>query len=172
MFFAASGPAHGGVSAESVARAVHDIVDAFYRERAALAASNACPCGACDAIAQLELKVVVHRGDVLRYRLGGMQDLSGLAVIETHRLLKNSLGRSRYVLVTEAAGTVALDWPTLDHGHVERYEDVGDMRATVYLPPDPGHGAQTRGAAERARDLAGKLARNARSVPPAAQPSR
>ncbi len=164
VFCAASGDARGDVTAGSAAGAVRRIVEAFYRERAALASSNACPCDACHVIAELELKVIVHRGDVLRYRLGGMQDLSGLAVIEAHRLLKNSLGRRRYVLVTEAARDVVLDWPTLGHGHVEHYDDLGDMHATVYLPPEPDDDAGTRRAGERARDLAGKLASNARSV--------
>ena len=107
MFYAVSerGDPAKGTSGARVAGAIQSMVEAFYGKRTALRASNLCPCEACQHIDDLDIKVVVHRGPMLHYRLQGLQDLSGLAVIEAHQLLKNSLGLQRYVLVSEAAAS-------------------------------------------------------------------
>lgn len=131
--------------------------------RGDLAASNLCPCEACQHITDLDIKVIVHRGAIMRYELRGLEDLSGVAVIEAHRLLKNSLGRDRYVLVSETASAdVELPWERAPAVHVEPYDDVGEVRCDVYFLDD-GQAADD-GAVSRVRDLAGKLASNARTL--------
>ncbi len=166
MFYAISdrGDPTEGTSGPRVAAAVHDMVTAFYRKRAELLAGNLCPCEACEHITELDLKVVVHRGDILRYRLRGLEDLSGMAVIEAHRLLKNSVGRDRYVLVSEAAaGDVRLPWTLAPEQHVERYDGVGEVRCNLYpLEEEPVPVSEV--AKSPVRDMAGKLASNVKTI--------
>ncbi len=136
MFYAVSerDDPESGVSGSGVAAAVQDMVTAFYRKRDELLAGNLCPCEACEHIPGLELKVVVHRGDIMHYRLRGLEDLSGMAVIEAHRLLKNSVGRNHYVLVSEAAAeNVRLHWELEPEKHRESYEGIGEVACDLYL---------------------------------------
>ncbi|NNE63683.1 MAG: DUF2652 domain-containing protein [Gammaproteobacteria bacterium] len=136
MFYAVSerDNPESGTSGPDVATAVHEMVASFYRKRAELLAGNLCPCEACKHIPGLEIKMVVHRGDIMRYRLRGLEDLSGMAVIEAHRLLKNSVGGEHYVLVTEAAAEdVRLRWKLEPDRHRESYEGIGEMRCDLYL---------------------------------------
>ena len=153
-----------GASGAGVADAVGRIVEAFYERRSRLAGGNLCPCEACRHIRELELKVVVHRGEIVRYRLQGLEDLSGLVVIEAHRLLKNSLGLARYVLVSEAAAAdVELPWPRREARHREVYDGIGEMRCELYsLEELPGAAAAT--APSPLRDTAGKLGSNLKSL--------
>lgn len=166
MFYSVSDRADpvNGASGARVAGAVHDMVTAFYRKRAELLACNLCLCEACKHITELELKVVVHRGDIMRYRLRGLEDLSGMAVIEAHRLLKNSVGRNRYVLVSEAAAVnVRLPWERAPEQHRERYDGVGEMRCDLY-PLEAEPVAVSEVTKSRMRDLAGKLASNVQTL--------
>jgi hypothetical protein len=165
MFYATSIDADpgSGVDGETVAGAVHDLVSAFYLKRAVLATGNLCPCAACRDIADLDIKVVVHRGDVVHYYLHGLEDLGGFVVIEAHRLLKNSLERSHYVLVSEAAArSVTLSWRREPEAHCESYDDIGDVSCDLYLLEDGSVGDIV--AVPRMRDLTGKLAANARDL--------
>jgi hypothetical protein len=153
-----------GASGPRVAAAIHDMVTAFYRKRAQLLAGNLCPCEACKHMDELELKVVVHRGQIVRYRLRGLEDLSGMAVIEAHRLLKNSLERNRYVLVSEAASAdVRLPWERAPAQHRESYDGIGEVRCDLYLL-DEEPGAPDEVPKSPLRDLAAKLAGNVQTV--------
>ena len=166
MFYAVSdrdNPAEG-VGGPSVAAAVHDMVTAFYRKRDELLASNLCPCEACKHITGLDLKVVVHRGDILRFRLRGLEDLSGMAVIEAHRLLKNSVGRDRYVLVSEAAAEdVRLLWKLAPEKHREHYDGVGEVCCDLY-PLEEETGPASEIAKSSVQDMVGKLASNVQAI--------
>lgn len=166
MFYAVSNrddPTEGA-SGSSVAAAVHNLVTAFYRKRDELLAGNLCPCEACKHITGLDLKVVVHRGGILRYRLRGLEDLSGMAVIEAHRLLKNSVGRDRYVLVSEsAAKDVRLSWKLAPEKHRERYDGVGEVCCDLYLLEEET-GPANEIVKSPVHDMVGKLANNVQTV--------
>jgi hypothetical protein len=121
-----------GQADASVRRSLFAFFRAFDRRRAELVAANTCPCEACTTIDRLELKVIDHYGQVLRYKLGRFDELAGLDVIIAHRLLKNSLAAARYLLVTEAAwqrfepdGSIRL------RRRVEACEGVGDVPIVV-----------------------------------------
>lgn len=125
------------ITADALNDSITAILRAFYTRRAELVRDNACPCGACHHVEDLELKVIVHRGPILRYRLSGGEELSGVPVIAAHRLLKNSVDLDRYVLVTNAArkGFVLPPAETITR-HVEQ-TDVGEITADVYgFQPD------------------------------------
>ncbi len=170
ILFYAEAPQAAGPPGGELGATLVDLLAAFYARRKELEASNLCPCNACRHIGDLDLKIVVHRGPVLRYHLGEFQELSGLPVIAVHRLLKSSLHLDRYLMITEAAGAACrLPAGFTPREHVESYEGIGEVAAQIYEfePENLPRGAVSR-QDERplspGRDLAGKLRANARTL--------
>lgn len=60
-----------------------------------------CRCGACETASKLSLKFVVHQGPVEINNIKDHLKLHGSDIIIAHRLLKNSIHDSQYVLFTE-----------------------------------------------------------------------
>ena len=75
----------------------------FERKKKFLEASNICHCQACVNIESLKLKVFTHFGEVLMTNLKNFNELSGVDVILVHRLMKNDVNSSEYILMTEQA---------------------------------------------------------------------
>jgi uncharacterized protein YndB with AHSA1/START domain len=77
---------------------------AFRRRLRDIASASRCECNACIRIPDLDLKVVVHHGPVIRQRIAGHDELLGPSVIVVHRLLKSdvveSTGIKAYALYT------------------------------------------------------------------------
>jgi uncharacterized protein YndB with AHSA1/START domain len=69
--------------------------------------ASTCECRACAAMAGLDFKFVVHRGEMVKQKMGGRVELAGRDVILVHRLLKNTLaeklGGHAYALYSDAA---------------------------------------------------------------------
>lgn len=69
--------------------------------------ASTCECRACAAMAGLDFKFVVHRGEMVKQKMGGRVELAGRDVILVHRLLKNTLsekmGGRAYALYSDAA---------------------------------------------------------------------
>jgi hypothetical protein len=116
--------------------ALMDIIDntymAFRNEAEALFMKSTCP---CRAIPTLDLKFMVHHGNILVQQVAGIQDLLGTDVNLVHRLLKNhvveSTGWRGYALFTNQG---------LEHMDVDRqpfiqqtesYEQLGDVQTFV-----------------------------------------
>ncbi len=124
---------------QSVASAALDFFAAFDQKRRDLISGNSCPCRACARIRHLDLKVLVHFGRALVYRLKRFEELSGFDVVLAHRLLKNSVNAKRYLLASRPA------WDKLDlsstvtaETHSESYEGVGEVETLVVrIPADP-----------------------------------
>ena len=101
-------------------------------------------CSACPVVANLDLKMVLHRGQAVRQTVGSRTDLLGPAVNVVHRLLKNSiqarLGYRPYLFLTDAAAASLL---LAESGvaHREDYPDVGSISGRVV----PLGGGRTRG---------------------------
>lgn len=123
--------------ARDVARQVLAFFPAFHDRARELARSRAsCPCGACRAILDLRLKAVVHAGDAAFRRIRQFEELTGEDVIVAHRLLKNSVDRPEYVLVTEAFHRLLPDdrfGP--GESRVESYDDLGPVPVRVFAAP-------------------------------------
>lgn len=85
-------------------------------------------CTACPAVADLDLKAVLHRGQAVRQAVGAASDLLGPAVTVAHRMLKNTvrdrIGYRPYLFVSDAAAT-ALGLSDLGLAHREAYADAG-----------------------------------------------
>jgi uncharacterized protein YndB with AHSA1/START domain len=111
---------------------------AFRRRLRDIAQASMCECDACMRMPTLDLKIVVHSGDVARQRIAGREELAGRAVIEVHRLLKNdvenTLGTAAYALYSEAClRATGLDDPKGAGlvGHRETYEFLGELTVWV-----------------------------------------
>ena len=91
-------------------------------------------CTACPAVAHLDLKAVLHRGQAVRQTVGSGSDLLGPAVTVAHRLLKNTIreqiGSRPYLFLTDAAGS-ALGLSQLGIEHREEYADAGRIQGRV-----------------------------------------
>ena len=109
---------------------------AFSDKLAELIASNICNCETCKNIEKLQLKIIVHCGEALFYKIGGFNELSGADVIIVHRLLKNSVKSHQYLLLTEAARR-DIELPgglVLVEGE-EIYDEIGAVKTYAYLLP-------------------------------------
>ncbi|WP_168194574.1 DUF2652 domain-containing protein [Antarcticibacterium arcticum] len=88
---------------------------------------------------KLSLKLIAHYGKFGQYELGSFRKLYGAPVIEAHRLLKNSVKSSRYVLITDdllegSPTTAAINNPEFLRGHklCESYDNIRDITFTVF----------------------------------------
>jgi class 3 adenylate cyclase len=91
-------------------------------------------CTACPAVANLDLKAVLHRGPTVRQTVGSGSDLLGPAVTLAHRLLKNTIrdriGFRPYLFLTDPAATaLGLDRVGIAHG--EEYPDAGRIEGRI-----------------------------------------
>jgi uncharacterized protein YndB with AHSA1/START domain len=106
---------------------------AFRRRVRDIERASRCECNACIRIPNLDLKLVVHHGTVLRHKVAGREELLGAPVIVVHRLLKNAVaeatGLSAYAMYTDAA-IVAAGIDADGQGlvrHVEPTDVAGDV---------------------------------------------
>jgi hypothetical protein len=122
--------------AASLLDVLDDAFAAFDARRRRLAADDSCACKACRSVGNLDLKVIAHHGAFLRQTVAGRPQLSGTNVILAHRLLKNGLARTGYLLLTEAA-LEYMDIEATAAGLVaqsERYEHLGEVRCFAAEP--------------------------------------
>jgi hypothetical protein len=98
-FFYAIVPTSGGE--EKMAEALLVIRKAFLRRRDDLAINRLCTCDGCTQAGDLKLKFVAHVGEVAFQKVKRYTELAGVDVILVHRLLKNSVPVSEYVLMSE-----------------------------------------------------------------------
>jgi hypothetical protein len=120
---------------DEVLRRLQALHEAFRtrRDQQALSARDHV-CTACPVVANLDLKMVLHRGQAVRQTVGAQTELLGPAVNVAHRLLKNSiqarLGYRPYLFLTDAAANGLL---LGDAGvqHREDYADVGSVSGRV-----------------------------------------
>ena len=133
VFAAASAPgldAQGRRVLETIAATYRAFVDA--RTRAIPSRDHVCT--ACPVVAQLDLKVILHRGHTVRQSVGAGSDLLGPAVTVAHRLLKNTIrdeiGYRPYLFLTDPAAS-ALGLPDLGTAPGETYADAGTIHGRV-----------------------------------------
>jgi class 3 adenylate cyclase len=110
------------------------LYQAFHARREQARAARDHVCTACPVVGSLDLKMVLHRGQVVRQSIGNRTELLGPAVNVAHRLLKNSiqarLGYRRYLFLTDAAAR-GLDLAEPGVAHREDYADVGSVHGRV-----------------------------------------
>ena len=94
-----------------------------------------CPCEACCKIDQLKLKAVLHHGEVAIKRLRQFEELAGKDVIIIHRLLKNSIDKNEYILITDdfykLSGSGTYGEPDI---RTEHCEGIGNVKVIALYP--------------------------------------
>lgn len=104
----------------------------FTKRLAELKVTNTCGCDACMNINTLTIKLIVHAGKALFYKIDGLSELAGPDVIIVHRLLKNHVDSKEYILITRSAFAALEMEPSPEYlESVEPYDDVGDIPVMV-----------------------------------------
>ena len=133
VFAAASAPTLDG-QGKRVVETIGATYRAFVDARTRAIPSSDHVCTACPAVANLDLKVILHRGPSVHQSVGAGSDLLGPAVTVAHRLLKNTIreeiGYRPYLFLTDAAAS-ALGVPELGTAHGETYADAGTIEGRV-----------------------------------------
>lgn len=132
--FAAAPAAGLDGQGDRVLGTIHGTYRAFIDARTRAIPSSDHVCTACPVVANLDLKVVLHRGQAVRQSVGSGSDLLGPAVTVAHRLLKNTvrdrIGARPYLFMTDAAATgLGLHRVGLAHG--EEYPDAGQIKGRI-----------------------------------------
>jgi hypothetical protein len=126
------------------------LYETFRTRREVARAARDHVCTACPVVSNLDLKMVLHRGQAIRQTVGSQTELLGPAVNVVHRLLKNSiqadLGYRPYVFLTDAAAAW-LHLAELGVEHREDYSDVGPVSGRV-VPLGESPGQSIAGAAD------------------------
>ena len=117
-------------------QALHCVATFRKREREMVGECKLCACDACTTVGRLKLKAVLHHGEAVFTQVRQFTKLSGEDMILVHRLLKNSIGRKEYILLTESLHGLGADpggW-TLE-SRSEDCEGLGRVNVKVYYPP-------------------------------------
>lgn len=88
-------------SQEKLLAQIETMYTAFYGHLHLLEKNRICPCNACAMAPQLELKIVAHCGTIQYLNVQGKKKPFGQPVIETHRLLKNSINSNNYIIISK-----------------------------------------------------------------------
>lgn len=148
------GPQDWSATGSALGQRLTDFQTAFHRRLHELAGSNVCGCVACQSMVSLRLKLIGHYGTVVQSTVAGFTEVSGVDVIVLHRLLKNTVKGSEYILLTEEAFQFLSPAGTYQ-AHREKYDDVGDINLRLLdLQPNPPADARPRFSI---RDMGRKL---------------
>jgi len=122
---------------QSFLEALENLYFVFADTRRQMVQNTTCTCRACQNIAKLDLKMVIHYGEYALQKLGDREELLGADVIVPHRMLKNHViertGIESYALFSEAAvqasNLLQLAYPLVPHSEV--YEHIGEINMQV-----------------------------------------
>jgi class 3 adenylate cyclase len=132
--FAAAPAAGLDGQGDRVLDTIHGMYRAFIDARTRAIPSSDHICAACPVVANLDLKVVLHRGQAVRQAVGSGSDLLGPSVTVAHRLLKNTvreqIGNRPYLFMTDAAAT-GLGLRGIGLAHGEEYPDAGQINGRI-----------------------------------------
>ncbi len=126
----------------------------FVAKRDMLTVDRSCDCASCSQLEGLSLKFVAHEGEVAEQRVKRHAELAGLDVILVHRMLKNSVPLTEYVLMTDpVAERLTETWRDRCMPLVHDFEGIGET-STHYIdltgvhdsaePPRDRSSARTR----------------------------
>lgn len=129
-------------------QAIAAIQTSFVARREQMRIDRLCSCDGCVQVGELKLKFVIHAGEVAFQRVKSFTELAGLDVILVHRMLKNSVPLSEYVLmsppvlegVDEALRSQAQEIEEDLEGIGKmpfHYVDLGALLAVLPEPPRP-----------------------------------
>ncbi|ATB27513.1 DUF2652 domain-containing protein [Melittangium boletus] len=147
-------------------RQISGIRRAFLARRQRLALDRMCKCDGCLQVTGLTLKFVVHAGEVAFQKVKHLTELAGVDVILVHRMLKNDVPVSEYVLMTQAVHEkLDPELRRLSRGIEHDFEGLG-RTATHYVDLNELVAASPESVAPSLpRKLWNKVALELRSLP-------
>jgi Protein of unknown function (DUF2652) len=93
--------APGGDAKVLVCDGLSRMRQSFLARRERIKEDNICDCESCAQLDNLSLKFVAHEGEVAEQRVKRHVELAGFDVILVHRMLKNQVPVTEYVLMTD-----------------------------------------------------------------------
>ena len=128
----------GGGAAPEIAAQVTRFFEAFDERERLLVSCNLCVCEACQEIGGLQLKAILHHGDLIVKEMGGSTELGGTDITLAHRMLKNRVQADEYILMTSAFHALAGDMDGLEPHRGSEETDLGKVEYVVfYTDPMP-----------------------------------
>ena len=122
--------------ARLVRKKIDDFFNAFQAERDSINDLRTCSCQACVQAGSLQLKQVIHLGEVVREKIGSFEKYFGPDVILVHRMLKNSVSAKEYAMMTLPANVAAGPLEGLrKEERTEEFEGMGKVKTVVYVRP-------------------------------------
>ncbi len=135
FFFAIASENNIETTVSQVKNQILRLFSAFKKELEEINKVKTCACDACDHVHDLQLKQVIHVGDVAVERIDRFEKLFGLDVILVHRMLKNSVEAKEYVMVTDPMFSAMRDFFGLSpERRKEVFEGVGEVETLVFYP--------------------------------------
>ncbi|MGI9553864.1 MAG: DUF2652 domain-containing protein [Thermodesulfobacteriota bacterium] len=128
---------HDEVKQKKIIQQVNSSFERFNARQQKLIASGdgGCPCEACCKIDRLKLKAILHLGEVAVKRIRHFEELAGEDVIIIHRLLKNTIDKKEYLLITDKfyqiSGNGIDGTPDV---RTEHCEGIGNIKVMAYYP--------------------------------------
>jgi len=123
-------------AARDIASQVEGFFAAFHAKARELSGTRStCPCEACQRILDLRIKAIAHAGQVAFRRIRQFDEMAGEDVILVHRLLKNSVARHEYIMMTEPYYKLLGDSRSgSGEDRLEVTDDLGSVSVRVYYP--------------------------------------
>ena len=133
-------------TAREILRQIEGFFGAFAsREKKLIGECSLCSCDACLKVGQLKLKAIAHHGEVAVKQVRQFTEIAGEDVILAHRLLKNTVNKGEYILLSKALDQLSggIDGRAPDH-RTEECEGVGTVDVVVYYPESDARGVAPR----------------------------
>lgn len=150
------------VTARKVMEQAVAIMAAFAVKAYQLDVLNICVCDACSVVRDLKLKGFLHAGDASLKTIAGFrkEQLGGEDIILVHRLMKNEIPSSQYLVMTQAFAGMTEARPSWRHeNRTETLGGFGDMSLEVYYFQEEQAEAAVASAGMFEHGIAAKLAR-------------
>ena len=118
------------VAFDGITRQCLEMFNNFHSQLKLIERDSICQCGACQSASNLTLKFIIHYGAIKEIKVANFSKASGLDMIIAHRLLKNSIGSSEYILATnnyldrvQKNDSMAFTWQSSS----EEYDAIGKL---------------------------------------------
>ena len=98
------------LSALQILAQVEKMYTRFHAHLRKYESQRICQCGACGSTGDLSIKFIIHYGDVARKQVKSYSKLFGKDLIVAHRLMKNTIPESEYVLITHQLLNACSSW--------------------------------------------------------------
>lgn len=137
------------VAADALIQHCVSMFESFHNQLKLIERDSVCQCGACKGASNLTLKFIAHYGTIHEIKVSQFTKCSGLDMIVAHRLLKNRVPSSEYILATQSCfdltsltpppATLTWQQSTDEYeaiGSIEyQYASLDKVRETIADPP-------------------------------------